>query len=139
MQFPNKLLGFVPIGVLRAPIANPLRSPVFPVDDTKPVKVFEGYELVDVGSSFAEVLAQALVLRKATIDGNPRAGVVRIVTQVTVVKDGHVGAAQGLVVVCNDVEDTKVQIHLVKETDKMLFPSFGPHTTFARLLTHVQP
>ncbi len=139
MQFPYKLLGFVPVDVLRAPIANPLRSPVFPVDDPKPMKVLEGYEFVDVGSSFAEVLAQALVLRKATIDGNPRAGVVRIVSQVTVVKDGHVGAAQGLVVVCNNVEDTKVQIHLVKETDKMLFPSIGSHITFSILLTHVQP
>lgn len=54
-------------------------------------------------------------------------------------KDGHVGAAQGFVVVSNDVEDTKVQIHLDKETEEMLFSSFGPHITFARLLTHVEP
>lgn len=124
MQLPYKFFGFVSVDVLRAPVAHPLRTPVFPVDDTKPVKVLEGNELVDVSSSFAEVFAQALVLRKASIDWNLRAGVVRVVTQVTVVKDSYVGAAQSLVVVCNDVEDTKVQIHLEKETDKMLFPSF---------------
>lgn len=139
MQLPYKLLGFVSVDVFRAPVAHPLRTPVFPVDDTKPVKVLEGYELVDVSSSFAEVFAQALVLRKASIDGNLRAGVVRVVTQVAVVKDGHVGAAQGLVVVSNNVEDTKVQVHLEKETNKMLFPSFGPHRKFTRSLTHVQP
>lgn len=71
MQFPYKLFGFLLVDVLRAPIVNPLWSPVFPVDDTKPMKVLEGYELVEVSSSFAEVLAQALVLRKATPDGNP--------------------------------------------------------------------
>lgn len=63
VQPADQLLGLVAVDVLGAPVAHPLRAPVFPVDDAQAPEILERDELVDVGASFAQVLCEALVLR----------------------------------------------------------------------------